>query len=64
MKLLKNPKCPHCSSKSQKSGKIATLQGKKQRYRCNECGKTFYTNEHQDVKEFSSKSTERRNEKK
>jgi len=42
MKLHENPKCPHCSSKSQKSGIIATLTEKKQRYRCIECGKTFY----------------------
>jgi len=42
MKLPENPKCPHCGSKSQKSGIIATLTEKKQRYRCIKCGKTFY----------------------
>jgi transposase-like protein len=35
--------CPKCnSSEIQKIGKIPTCQGKKQRYRCRNCGKTFY----------------------
>ena len=45
MKVHENPNCPHCGSKTQKSGIIGTLEGKKQRYRCIECGKTFYDEE-------------------
>lgn len=38
---LGNPKCPKCSSISQKMGFIISQKGKRQRYRCLNCGKTF-----------------------
>ena len=35
--------CPECESeKLVKLGKIPTRNGKKQRFRCQECGKTMY----------------------
>jgi len=37
-------KCPKCGSpKTRKVGKIPTVnKGKRQRYQCKECGKSFY----------------------
>lgn len=36
-------KCKYCNSERlQKIGFIPTIKGKKQRYRCSECGHTFY----------------------
>ena len=40
-----NPKCSECGSISQKFGLVPTRKGKKQRFRCIECGKTFYESE-------------------
>ncbi len=35
--------CLRCKSiKIQKFGKVPTVKGKKQRYRCGDCGHTFY----------------------
>lgn len=35
--------CPYCKNeKIQKVGKYATVKGKKQRYKCTECGRSFY----------------------
>ncbi len=37
--------CPECrSNKVVRMGFIVTRNGKKQRYRCNKCGRTFYVN--------------------
>jgi len=62
MEIHENPKCPHCSSTTQKSGIIGTLKGKKQRYRCIECGKTFYDKEGEASESgvFHRKITQRR----
>jgi predicted Zn finger-like uncharacterized protein len=39
-------KCPECgSTKIVRFGSIPTRSGKKQRYRCQECGRTFYAEE-------------------
>jgi transposase-like protein len=36
-------KCPHCGSHNiGKNGFRMTLAGKKQRYQCMNCGRTFY----------------------
>jgi len=50
MGLLENPKCPQCGSKSQKTGKITTKTQKKQRYKCINCGTTYYADRYQDFK--------------
>jgi len=50
MVLLENPKCPQCGSKSQKAGKITTKTEKKQRYKCINCGTTYYAYRHKDFK--------------
>lgn len=34
--------CPECGNKAIKFSVVPTRQGKKQRYRCTECGRTFY----------------------
>lgn len=34
--------CRYCGNKAVKFARIPTVKGKKQRYRCTECGKTFY----------------------
>ena len=39
-------KCPKCGSVNyQKIGFIPGINGPKQRYRCSDCGKTFYNPE-------------------
>ena len=35
--------CPDCKGRTNKLGKIPTRHGKIQRYRCTECGRTFYS---------------------
>ena len=38
--------CPYCEGKRiTKAGLRPTVKGKKQRYKCQECGKTFYQEE-------------------
>lgn len=34
--------CPECGNKAIRFSVVPTRQGKKQRYRCTECGRTFY----------------------
>jgi transposase-like protein len=36
-----NPICPKCGSLTAKMGYLPTVEGKKRRYRCGECGHTF-----------------------
>lgn len=45
--MEKKIQCPYCSSQRiWKSGKIPIVnKGKRQRYKCAECGKTFYGDE-------------------
>ena len=33
-----NPPCEECGSKMQKSSKVTTREGKKQKWHCTECG--------------------------
>lgn len=39
----KNEPCPFCNQRTvEKWGIIACINGKKQRFKCNNCGHTFY----------------------
>ena len=38
---LNNPRCPECGSITRKLGFLPTRKGKKQRYQCIECARTF-----------------------
>lgn len=38
---LSNPRCPECNGITQKAGFLPTRKGKKQRYLCIECGRSF-----------------------
>jgi transposase-like protein len=41
--INKQINCKYCGNKATKFSKVPTVKsGKKQRYRCTECGKTFY----------------------
>lgn len=37
-----NPKCIHCQGDSWKKGWVPTVKGKKTRYVCHQCGRSFY----------------------
>jgi transposase-like protein len=44
-RLNTNPVCPECVGLTQKIGFLPTRQGKKQMYRCKECGRRFTQDE-------------------